>query len=308
MSSPAARRLLAFDVGGTRLKAGVVATNNGAVRMSRVETIAGLNADGVLASVARIGRELLAEENCEGVGLCVPGMVDRHRTVISLPGKLHGIVGYDLAGWLDSEFGVAPVVVNDAVAYGVGEASFGAGRGYRRVVVLTIGTGVGVALIQDGRPLTTGAVGGGTFGGHIPISERTEGYTDSNGRPDTIEALCCARRIVDYANEFGEGTDSVEDVYDAHSHDRPGARRGIERYRSHLTRALVALAHAHAPQAIVLGGGAMTPGNPITDGLRAAVSERLFGSYELDIEIARLGDLAGLCGLARIHQSTFNSE
>jgi glucokinase len=307
MSSPAAARLLAFDAGGTRLKAGVVAANDGTVRMSRVETIAGLDADGVLTSVARIGRELLAEADCNGVGLCVPGMVDRQR-VISLPGKLRGIVGYDLAEWLTTEFGVDPIVVNDAVAYGVGEACFGAGRGYRRAVVVTIGTGVGVAVIQDGRSMTAGAVGGGTFGGHLPISERTEGFTDSNGRPDTIEALCCARRIVDYTNEFGEDNESVEDVYEAHARGRTGARRGIERYRGHLTRGLVALAHAHAPGAIVLGGGAMTPGNPVTEGLREAVNERLFGSYEVDIEIARLGDLAGLCGLARIHQSTFGLD
>lgn len=308
MSSQAARRLLAFDVGGTRLKAGVVSIDDGTVGMTRVEAIAGLKADDVLASVARIGRELLAEENCVGVGLCVPGMVDRHRRVISLPGKLRGIVGYDLAAWLATQFSVEPVVVNDAVAYGVGEASFGAGRGYGRVVVLTIGTGVGVAVVQDGHPLTSGAVGGGTFGGHIPISERDDGYTDSNGRPDTIEALCCARRIVDYANEFGEATESVEEVYDALARGRPGAHSGIERYRRHLTRALVAVAHAHAPEAIVLGGGAMTPGNPLTDGLRATVNERLFGSYEVEVEIARLGDVAGLCGLARIHQDRFKSE
>lgn len=302
------RRVLAFDAGGTRLKAGVVATDDGTVRVSRVEAIAGLTADDVLASVARVGRELLAEEDCDGVGLCVPGVVDRGGRVTSLPGKLTGIVDYDLGVWLTSEFGIEPIVVNDAVAYGVGEATFGAGKSYRRVVVMTIGTGVGVALIQDGTPLTSGAVGGGTFGGHIPISERIDGYEDSNGRPDTIEALCCARRIVDYANECGAGAGSVEDVYSALSSGRPEARAGIDLYRSHLARGLVALAHAHAPEAIVIGGGPMTPGNPITEGLQSIVNERLFGSYKLDIELARLGDTAGLYGLAYIYQRHFTPE
>jgi glucokinase len=308
MGNSSRRCVLAFDAGGTRLKAGVVATDDGGVRVSRVEAIAGLTADDVLASVARVGRELLAEEDCDGVGLCVPGMVDGEGRVTSLPGKLRGIVDYDLAVWLSSEFGIEPVVVNDAVAYGVGEATFGAGKAYRRVVVMTIGTGVGVALIQDGTPLTSGAVGGGTFGGHIPISERNDGYKDSNGRSDTIEALCCASRIVDYANEHGMEAGSVEDVYKALMNGRPEARSGIDLYRSHLVRGLVALAHAHAPEAIVIGGGPMTPGNPITDGVQSIVNERLFGSYKLNVEIARLGDTAGLYGLAYIHQRHFQPE
>ena len=299
------QHVLTFDVGGTRLKAGVVAVNDGSVATSRVEEIGGRKADDVLGSVARIGHDLLSEVACDGVGLCVPGLVDSEQKVISLPGKLEGMVGYDLVGFLTSEFGGPPIVVNDAVAYGVGEATFGAGKGYSRLVVMTVGTGIGVAVIHDEVPVTTGLLGGGFLGGHIPISERIDGHTDSNRRPDTIEALCCAQRVVDYANQSGAHAGTVREVYEAHSLGHPEALRGIDLYRGHLTRALVAIAHAYAPEAIVIGGGLMTLNNPIIEGIQDSVNERLFGSYEIVVKTARLGDSAALCGLAHLHKTRF---
>jgi glucokinase len=298
----ARENVLAFDIGGTRLKAGVVAVGDGLVTTLRVEDIGGRRADDVLDSVGRIGHDLLSEVDCDGVGLGVPGMVDSEQKVISLPGKLEGMVGYDLTGFLTSQFGGRPIVVNDAVAYGVGEATFGAGKGFARLVVMTIGTGIGVAVIHDEVPATMGLIGGGFLGGHIPISDRVDGHTDSNRRPDTIEALCCAQRVVDYANQSGARARSVREVYEAHALGRPDALRGIELYRGHLTRALVAIAHAYGPEAIVIGGGLMTSNNPILAGIQDSVNERLFGSYEIIVEMAQLGDTAALCGLAHLHK------
>ena len=301
-------RLLAFDIGGTRLKSGIVAFHDDAINGARVEDIAGFAVDDVLGAVAKVGHDMLDQTACRGVGLCAPGLIDDAGKWISLPGKIEGAAGHDLARWLTEEFSLPSVVVNDAVAHGVGEACAGAGRNRERVVVMTIGTGVGVSVVQEGAPLTTGTLGGGTMGGHIPISERDDGYLDSNGRADTIEALCCARRIVDYATEYGEPAPSVPDVYDAYARGSDAARRGINRYRNHLARGMVALAHAHAPDLIVIGGGPMTPDNPVMEGLESLVNERLFGSYSIEIKVARLGELAALCGLAHIFKQRYRSE
>jgi glucokinase len=299
-------RLLAFDIGGTRLKAGLAGDTG--VDGSIIEDIAGRDAAHVLAEVRRIGGDLTSHAQFRGVGLCAPGLISAQGTVISLPGKLAGLEGHDLAGMLTEEFGVPAVVVNDAIAHGVGEACSGAGRGRARVVVMTIGTGVGVSVVHDGAPITAGPIGGGIMGGHIPISDRTAGVVDSNGRPDTIEAHCCAQRIVDYANDAGEDARSVAEVFAAYSRGSMGARRGIDVYRTHMARAVVALAHAHAPDVIVLGGGAMTRGNPVIDGLSEMVNDRLFGSYSVEVAVARLGEQAALLGLAHIHRRRHGIE
>jgi len=216
--------------------------------------------------------------------------------VVSLPGKHAGIEGIDLPALLREALDVrTAVVVNDAVAYATGESVCGAGRGFDRVVVVTIGTGVGVTVIDDGEPVTRGVVGGGILGGFIPISERIDGPADSIGRPDTIEALCAARRIAEAC-----GTQSVEDAYGAYARSEDRARAGVDAYRTHLARALTALASAHAPGCIVLGGGPMTPGNPVTPGIEAMVNERLFGSYRVAIRTAELADTAALVGLEHL--------
>lgn len=291
--------MLAFDVGGTRIKAGLVHAGSPEVIEVRTADV-GPTFGETLKIVRVLGREIIDGRSLEGVGLCLPGLVDERGVVISLPGKLEGVVGFDLPGFLTTEFHRNWVVVNDAVAYAIGEAAAGAGAGMGRVVVMTIGTGVGVLVVEGGHPVGGGPLGGGLLGGHIPISERADGLLDTNRRPDTIEALCSARRIVDYSNEAGGSFSSVEGVYEALDRRDPAALRGIEVFKEHLVRALVALAHAHAPAAIVVGGGPITDATPLLSGLEELVDERLFGSYRVEIKRAQLGDAAGLIGLARL--------
>jgi predicted NBD/HSP70 family sugar kinase len=290
--------MLAFDVGGSRLKAGVVSLADGTVSGHLVSDVHGATATAVLDQMRHIGRGLLSQFDCSTSGACLPGLVDQSGTVLSLPGKLDGIVGIPLREWFATTFGLDAVVTNDAAAYGLGEARFGAGAGFGRVVTMTIGTGVGVGVVEDGALVSRGPFGGGILGGHIPIAESAVGYLDSNGRPGTIEALCCAQRIVDYASEDGSDASTVEEVVrDAISGIQP-ALRALDRFRDHLVRAIVALAHAHAPDVVVLGGGVMEGAAPFVDRAESEVNDRLFGSFSTRVCRARLGDTAGLSGLA----------
>ena len=290
--------ILAFDLGGTRIKAGLVAADTGAV-VATTGAATPPDAEAALTLLDEVGRGLLAGDACHGVGLSVPGLVD-DGWVVALPGKLDGIVGRDLRGLLASTFAASAVVANDAVAYGCGEAVFGAGRGDRRVVVVTIGTGVGVAVIEDGRAVGSGPLGGGILGGQIPISE-PDGREDTSGRRGTIEARCRAQRIVDEANDAGGDYDSVESVYAGHASRDAATRAGIAAYRRWLARALVALTHAHAPSTIVLGGGPMVADNPVVEGLQDLVDQGLWPGVAVALRLAALGDSAALAGLARLH-------
>ncbi|MCA1832072.1 MAG: ROK family protein [Actinomycetota bacterium] len=285
---------LVMDLGGTRLKAGLA--QGGAISAA---TITDVSDASPLDVVAAAGREILSGARTEGAGLCVPGLVEGNK-LVALPGKLAGLEGTDIGAFLRDVFETQRVAVtNDAVAYATGEATAGAGRDCRRSVVVTIGTGVGVTVIEDGKPATAGMFGAGILGGFIPIADATPGYADSTGETDTIEALCAAQRILDYA---GESYGSVREVFEAHSQN-DAARHGVERYRNALARALVALAHAHAPERIILGGGPMREGNPVMPGLEALVNKRLYGTYRVQVRLAELGDNAALIGLSRLLES-----
>ncbi|MGH2808937.1 MAG: ROK family protein [Actinomycetota bacterium] len=286
-------RLLAIDAGGTRVKAGVVSSG----KLIRFETIE-LDGTPLLEVVERVGRDMLGPgEAWDSVGLSMPGLVDEDGRLVSLPGKHEGLEGTDLRAELMEAFATDRViVVNDAVAYSMGEATEGAGRGARRSVVITIGTGVGVSVVEDGAPVTGGIFGAGILGGFIPIAG-DDGPRDTSGQRGTIEARCAADSLLEYCDgAYG----SISAVYEAHARGDRAAITGVDRYRFYLERALIALAHAHAPERLILGGGPMRPGNPLVPGIEGPVNERLFGTYRVSIHLAELGDSAALIGLASL--------
>ena len=204
--------MLAIDLGGTRIKAALVPGGDVQVVTHGSSTLSG--------ALARLEDVLdrVVPDGCDVVGMCTPGVVD-HDRVVALPGKLDGAVGFDLCGWLTSRTGGRAFVVNDAFAYGLGEAGDLPGR----TVVLTIGTGVGCCVVEDGRPLAFGGLGG-----QLPLTE--DGPVDTNGRPGTIEGWCRADRV-----------------------DEPG-------YRERLAQGIAALCLAYGPDTVVVGGGPAVPG------------------------------------------------
>lgn len=278
--------VLAFDLGGTRLKAGVVDGPRAARAVVGVGAWpVGETADSALEVLHEVGRKLAERRDLDCVALCVPGLVEEG-VVVSLPGKLPGLEGRDLAALMRKMFNVGAVVVNDALAYAWGVA--GAGR----TVAVTIGTGVGVGIVDDRVPLLAGRYDGGILGGQIPIADGAPDETDTSDRPGTIEALCRAQRIIDCANRAGGSFETVESVY--------GGGGDVAEYRGRLARALVALAHAHAPDAIVVGGGAMPADSPVFAGLESLVNKSLFGTYGVRVAPATAGEWAALIGLDRL--------
>jgi glucokinase len=285
----------AVDVGGTRIKAAVV-------RGARAEGLVVAPVDdssSVFDQVSAVVASLSAQAGgAVQLGICVPGLVDASSGVVRrLEGKLAELDGTDVGTRVAELCGIVPVVTNDAVAFGIGEAVHGAGAEVQRVVVVTIGTGVGVSLVDRSLPVEHWLRATATLGGFIPISSATSGPVDSTGRPGTIEALCCAVRILDHARDAGGDYGSVEAILAAAARGESAAVRGLATYRDDLVRALVALTHAHMPDAIVIGGGPLHHADTLLEGVEPRVNERLYAGYSVSVRAAALGDSAALVGL-----------
>ena len=271
--------LVAVDLGGTRLKAGQVSESEPVPA-----DILSFEHDGDWKGA--LHRALEHFGRVEDVALCVPGLVDDGR-VVSLPGKLPGIEGTDLG----AAVGVPVTVANDAVAYGAGEAVHGAGRGFDRVVVVTLGTGVGVAVLEDGRPLGRGALGGGILGGQIPLPGPEGGPVDTSGRRGTFEARCRADSLLALVPTAKD----LPTAYELLRSQHPQAVEGFTRYRGWLICGLAVLALAYAPSAIVVGGGAAQVG--LLDDVEEALALQLWPGQSVAVRPAELGDSAALAGL-----------
>ena len=291
-------RVLAFDVGATRLKLAPV--DDGVVGDVTTRPTRDLSGPAVLELLVSTARDMAGTAAVDAVGVAVPGIVDDGK-IVSLAGKFEGIVGADLGGTVTAAVGAPTAVVNDAIAAAVGEAVAGAGVGHRRMVMVTIGTGVGTAVVEDGRPLGAGPWGGGLMGGQIPIGDAATGPVDTSGHHGTIEALCAADRLLDAELGFT----SVPDLLAAWERREIGAAAVVASYRRSLELALVALAQAHAPSVVVVGGGPLsTAAGWLLDGMTEAVARRLWAGHELVVVPAALGDAAALAGVAALAAGT----
>jgi len=154
--------LVGVDIGGTRTKTGIVDLD-GRVAGETIDDTARASFAEILPLVRAHVRSHLAARGpgCLGIGIALPGIVERGFGVRYLPGKVLGIEGFALRETLEAELGVPVRCVNDGEAATLAEWRFGVARGIDNVVGLTLGTGVGSGVVMNGRPLETANLGNG---------------------------------------------------------------------------------------------------------------------------------------------------
>ena len=180
--------IAAIDLGGTRTKFGLVDQGE-VICASNVSADAQGSLEGHLNEVLKGLRAFCAEqkttlEACQGVGVLSTGLVNnREMRVLSTNGKYDDAVEFDFCRWARDRTGLELRMDNDARGALLGEWRYGAGRGVDNLVMISIGTGIGSAVILDGRLLTGPHFTAGNLGGHIVVR--------SGGRKCTCGGVGC---------------------------------------------------------------------------------------------------------------------
>ena len=184
--------VLAADFGGTTIKLGLV-RGGGIIAQSRLEACAGQPMTDRLEAVAR-GWELLLAENgcrsqdCAGVALALPFLIDpKSQRALGEFGKFPGANNLDFADWSRGRLGLPVVIENDLRMALLGEWTAGAACGKSDVVMLALGTGIGCAVIADGRLLRGANNRAATLMGHSTIAY--ESAAGRCGNPGCAEDL-----------------------------------------------------------------------------------------------------------------------
>jgi len=306
---------LGFDIGGTKLAVALGdATGRIAARRRRPIGARG-NPAADLEAMISDGRALLAEAGVDaralrGVGVSAPGPIDLAAGTVESPPNLLGWRSVPVVRTFAEAFGVPARLENDANAAALAEWRFGAGRGARNLVYLTMSTGVGGGLVLDGR-LYRGSGGAGEVG-HMPIVD--DGEPCGCGRRGCLEAYvggrCWSerlRRVTPDASRVAALAGGREQATPRHVVE--AAREGdafalaeLERWNRHLARALAILAFALDPDVFVLGTIATAAGDALClDPLRRNLRERLGPAWgtHLQIRASALGEegayYAALC-------------
>lgn len=158
---------LGIEIGGTKIQVGVGNGERGsllALRRGNVDPTRG--AAGIRDVILQWGRELLAEYSVSGVGIAFGGPVDCSSGRAIKSHHVSGWDGFPLVDWCSESFGLPAALANDADLAGLAEARLGAGQGARVVFYITVGTGIGGALILDGS-IYSGSTGIASELGHL---------------------------------------------------------------------------------------------------------------------------------------------
>jgi glucokinase len=286
-----------IDLGGTLLKA-VAVSADGAL-LGRTTRPVKDGTDGIAEWIARANDALVelvgsSTPASRAVGVCAPGLASRDGTSIAhLPGRLVGLEGVK---WSDVLQGNPRVtVLNDAHAALVGESWIGAARGRRDVVLLTLGTGVGGAVMTDGR-LLRGALGRAGHLGHMSLD--AAGPRSITGMPGAVEVLvgdCTIRERTE--GRFA----STADLIAAHLAGDVFATGVWTKSIRALGCAIASYINLFDPEIVVVGGGIAKAGDVLFMPLRAEVEKVEWrpGGHAVPIVPANLGEWAGAMGAAR---------
>ncbi len=312
--------ILACDVGGTRIKLGLV-RNRRLLVQGEIDADAHLGLARALERIARAARLLCRKAGVKprelaGFGLSFPGIIEPQTgRILSTPaGKFDDARKLDAPKLVRRLLGLPACVCNDANAALAGEWRFGAARGCRSVVMMTLGTGIGASAIIDGVPLRGQHGQAGCLGGHftakvdgrkclcgnIGCAESEASTWALPAQAKTHPAFAASRlahlEILDYAAVFraaARGDKVAVELRD----------RSVRVWSA----ALVNLIHAYDPECAVIGGGIMRSGAIILPRVRRYVSEHAWTPWgKVKIKAAALGNDAGMLGVASLFCEEFD--
>lgn len=294
------RCTVGVDIGGTKIAVGVIATNGVVLAEKTFPTKSHTGfADGVARITAAVREVILKsgqrKEDLLGVGIGCTGPVDPVRGEINNPHTLPGWPGAKIVPELTRELGLPVWLENDADAAALGEYYFGAGQGVDPVVMLTIGTGVGGAVIMRGG-IYRGVDGEHPEVGHIPIS--FAGQRCYCGRSGCLESIISGTAIAEAGKKFG--LETAADVFAGMAAGNAGAAAVLADVQRALDAAIWTLLHAYSPARIILGGGLVDAQAEFFTAVARATQKRahLVARSAVDIVTAQLGNRAGLVGAA----------
>ncbi|HEV7474068.1 MAG TPA: ROK family protein [Pyrinomonadaceae bacterium] len=309
MTPQSESNFIGIELSGSKLRAATV-SHEGVIGERRE---AKLQADGLVGQVTQLVTDLRQNASeIQSVGIAIPGLVNRQSDRVVASRDLPGIVRETLHAELMEATGLRFELENDANAAAYGEFKIGAGRGGRDLFYITIGQGIGGAIILDGK-LWTGASGFAGEVGHITID--TEGSECECGNTGCLETVASAPNIVRRANERlnRDSTSSLSKLamnknFTAADMARE-AKEGddfslmmIERTGKYIGTGVASVINLLNIERIVLGGGVMQAGelilNPIIQEAKRRAFQPCFEATQ--ILVAALGEDAATIGAAML--------
>ncbi len=302
---------IGIDLGGTNIKYALIDQNGNFLFSGKIPSHADESAEAVirqLVSAVNTVKEYANLNSCpiKGVGIGTPGIVDStNRIVLGGAENIKGWQDLALADIIERETGLPTLLSNDANLMGLGETHYGAGMGCTHVVFLTVGTGIGGAVVIDGK-LFNGFANRGTELGHVPLI--------ANGEPCACGSVGCLEHYASTSALVRNFKKEYERIGIVFEHDEANgekivklykegdsiAKRCLEEHCDYLGHGIAGFINIFSPQRIVIGGGLSEAGEFYIDMVRKHAFRYAMADCAVNTTImaAQLGNKAGSMGAA----------
>jgi len=303
------KHTVAIDLGGTIIKIGLLKSGQLIDRKEvRAQSVSGLKAQLPELETAinqMLQSNRLVKEDIIGIGFSFAGLVDSSRNrILSTNQKYDDGPDTDLVGWALSEWNWPLFAQNDARMALLGEWQYGAGMNCRDLVMMTIGTGIGSAVLIDGQLLVGKHFQAGNLGGHFTVNHK--GTICTCGNIGCVESEASTWRLPSLLKEYPEfinsslkGKDMLDFkalFYHAGNHD-VFAKKVLEHCISAWSAGIINMIHAFDPELIILSGGIMKSASMFLPALKEKITRQAWTPWgKVKLVIARFPDSAALYG------------
>ena len=309
---------IGIDIGGTSIKGCAVTEEGKTLDVFSMPLNKGDKGLDIVNNLIKVTKEYLDfhgydKTNTLGIGIGIPGSIDSEAGVIDYSNNIdfHDL---PIVKMFNEVIDLPVKITNDANAAALGEARFGAGKDFKNIIMLTLGTGVGGGIIVNGK-LFEGNKGKGAELGHIIIE--LNGRQCSCGRKGCLEAYASATALVrdtlkameDDQNslmwKISEENGKVDGrtAFEASKKGDPAAIKVVENYVSYLAEGMLNYFNIFRPDALILSGGIANQGEYLTEKLKKYCEERNYGyncTPKVEILVSKLGYDSGKIGAASL--------
>lgn len=285
--------VIGIDIGGTALKIGQFLADGTCVNQTTLPTPQPPHPQAMVELMAAAIEQLDPKPNHRAIGVGTPGPTD--------PSGRIALIGINLPGWrevpladlLEAKLGLPTFVANDANCAGLGESWLGAGRNFQNLILLTLGTGVGGAIILNNQ-LFTGSYGAAGELGLITID--ADGDPCNSGNNGSLEQHLSVQAIKRKTQKT-----PTELAKLAASGDKT-ALAFWEQYGKDLGAGLASLIYVLTPEAILIGGGISASAEFFLPSTKKEIEKRVVGISRMESQLltAELGNQAGMVGAAKL--------
>lgn len=287
------QEVIGIDLGGSAIKLGRFLGDGTCLQSFTIPTPQPSLPDTVIKAIAYAVKDLNTENKCIALGVGTPGPTDASGRIAKVAINLNNWHNVPLADELEALTGLPTTIANDANCAGLGEAWLGAGRRFKNVILLTLGTGVGGAIILDGK-LFTGHLGAAGELGLITLNY--DGPICNSGNSGSLEQYVSVQAIRRHM-----GVEPVELGKRAAAGDKQ-ALAFWQDYGRLLGAGLASLIYVLTPEAVIIGGGISDSWEFFYPAALEEINKRVLESSRVGLQLlkAELGNQAGMVGAAKL--------